>query len=79
MNEAVQRAYVATVIRPDVMATGYGLYHAVVGFAALPAGVIGGVLWQYLGSRALFLYGSCMSIVAAILFFVLLRASRNRS
>jgi predicted MFS family arabinose efflux permease len=73
MNEGVQRAYVATVIKPEALATGYGLYHTIVGIAALPSAIIGGALWQHFGAQALFLYGSVMAIIASFLFTVLLQ------
>ena len=73
MNEGVQRAYVATVIKPEVLATGYGIYHTIVGLAALPSSIIGGALWEHFGAQALFLYGSIMAIIASFLFTVLLQ------
>ena len=73
MNEGVQRAYVATVIKPEIMATGYGIYHTIVGLAALPSAIIGGALWEHFGAQALFLYGAAMSLIASLLLTVLLR------
>lgn len=68
INEGVQRAYVATIIKPEIKATGYGVYHTVVGLAALPASIIGGALWQYIAPQALFYYGAAMAFVSAVLF-----------
>jgi MFS family permease len=73
MNEGVQRAYVATMIKPEVLATGYGIYHTIVGLAALPSSIIGGALWEHFGPQALFLYGAAMALIASFLFAVLLR------
>jgi MFS family permease len=73
MNEGVQRAYVATMIKPEIMATGYGIYHTIVGLAALPSAIIGGALWEHFGAQALFLYGAAMALIASLLFVVLLR------
>ena len=72
MNEGVQRAYVATVIKPEIKATGYGIYHMVVGLCALPSGIIGGLLWQHIGSYALFYYGAALSMISATLFALLM-------
>lgn len=72
MNEGVQRAYVATVIKPEIKATGYGVYHMVIGLSTLPSGIIGGLLWQHIGSYALFYYGAALSIISAILFVLLM-------
>jgi MFS family permease len=73
MNEGVQRAYVATMIEPEIMATGYGIYHTIVGLAALPSSIIGGTLWEHFGAQAPFLYGVAMALIASLLFVVLLR------
>lgn len=70
MNEGVQRAYVGTLIKPEFKATGYGVYHTVVGLSALPSGIIGGLLWQNIGSQALFYYGASLSILSCILFIL---------
>jgi MFS family permease len=72
VNDGVQRAYVGTVIKSEITGTGYGVYHTVVGIAALPASVIGGALWQKFGSQALFYYGAMMSWLSIILFIGLL-------
>lgn len=68
INEGVQRAYVATIIRPEIKATSYGVYHTVVGLAALPSSIIGGALWQHIGPQALFYYGAAMSLMSSALF-----------
>jgi len=72
VNDGVQRAYVGTVIKSEITGTGYGVYHTVVGIAALPASLIGGALWQKFGSQALFYYGAIMSWISIILFISLL-------
>jgi MFS family permease len=78
MNEGVQRAYVATVIRPEIMATGYGVYHTIIGISSLPSSIIGGVLWEHFGSQALFYYGAFMSLISCIafIFFISLKTSK---
>ena len=73
MNEGVQRAYVATMIEPEIMATGYGISRTIVGLAALPSSIIGGALWEHFGPQALFFYGAAMALIASLLFVVLLR------
>jgi MFS family permease len=76
INEGVQRAYVATIIRPEIKATSYGVYHTVIGLAALPSSIIGGALWQHIGPQALFYYGAAMSIVSSALFAFFIFAKR---
>ena len=68
INEGVQRAYVATIIKPEIKWTGYGIYHTIIGLAALPSSIIGGALWQNIGPQALFFYGAAMSLLSCVLF-----------
>ena len=53
--------------------TAYGLYHAAIGIAALPASLIAGILWQGIGSwgglgaSAPFIFGAGIALLAALL------------
>lgn len=76
INEGVQRAYVATIIKPEIKATGYGIYHTVIGLSALPSSIIGGALWQNIAPQALFYYGSAMSFLSCILFALFMFSKR---
>ncbi len=69
MNEGNQRAFVAQLIDPERKATGYGIYHTVVGIIGLPAGIIGGALYQSFGSEVVFFYSSCLCLVAGSIFY----------
>jgi len=69
MNEGNQRAFVAQLIDPERKATGYGIYHTVVGITGLPAGIIGGALYQSFGSAVVFFYSSCLCFVAGSIFY----------
>lgn len=68
--ETSQRAYIAGLADPRHRGTALGVYHGAIGFAALPAGLIAGVLWDVTlaGVRATFLFSTVTSIVAVILF-----------
>ena len=76
LTEGVAKAYVADLI-PETERRGsaYGAYNGVIGLTALPASVIAGVLWQGvgdwsgLGPAAPFLFGSGISLVAAVLLW----------
>ena len=71
--EGNARAYVADLAGVEQRGQAYGLYHAAVGFAALPASLIAGVLWQGaggwggLGPAAPFWFGAVLAGVAALL------------
>jgi len=66
--DGVQRAYIATLIPAEQKATGFGLYHMVVGLAILPASLIAGLLWDSVGPVAPFAFGATMATLAAVLF-----------
>jgi len=71
LTDGVQRAYLATLIPDHRKATGFGLYHMVVGLAILPASVLAGMLWDRIGPAAPFWFGSAMAASALILFMAL--------
>ena len=72
LTDGVQRAYLATIIPPERRATGYGIYHTVVGLAILPASLAAGLLWDHVGPAAPFWYGAVFSAAAGLLFLVLI-------
>lgn len=76
INEGVQRAYVATIIKPEIKATGYGIYHTIIGLSALPSSIIGGALWQNIAPQALFYYGAAMSFLSCIIFALFMFSKR---
>lgn len=72
LTEGVQKAYLATIIPVSYKATAFGLYHAGVGLALLPASIIAGLLWDHVGPAAPFIYGAATGLGAALLFALLL-------
>ena len=72
--EGTARAYVADIVTKEQRGTAYGLYHAGVGLAALPASVVAGLLWQGVGGwtgfgpGAPFFFGAAMALTAVLLF-----------
>ena len=69
LTDAVQAAYIAD-IEPESKGTALGLYHTLVGVAALPASVIAGALWQAFGWWAAFGFGAVLSAAAALAILV---------
>ena len=65
MIDGVQRAFVVDLAPPDLKATALGAFHTATGLAALPAGVIAGLLWDTISPETTFVYGFVLSIVAA--------------
>jgi MFS family permease len=79
LTEGASRAFVADLVSQEQRGTAYGLFHAGVGLAALPASLIAGILWQGLGGwsglgpAAPFLFGAILALLAVFLFVVWVR------
>jgi MFS family permease len=73
MAEAPERALVSDLAGPTRRGFAFGLYHGVVGLAALPAGVLTGWLWDRAGARAAFGACAATAAVAAFLLVALVR------
>jgi MFS family permease len=68
--QGVGRAYVADLVKePGSLGTAYGVYHAVVGAAALPASLVAGILWQSLGPKVPFFFGAALALLATLVLF----------
>jgi MFS family permease len=79
LTDGVQRAYLATLVPEERKATGFGLFHLVVGAAILPASLIAGLLWDHIGPAAPFWFGAGLAMLSAILFSSLSRQRRALS
>ena len=79
LSDGVQRAYLATLVPDNRKATGFGLYHMVVGIAILPASLIAGLLWDHISAAAPFWFGSVSALLAAILFVALSAGRHERT
>ncbi len=67
LTEPVEKAWVGE-LAPDVLrGTAFGVYHAAVGVAALPASIVFGLLWHAFGAPAAFLTGAGLAAAAAAL------------
>jgi MFS family permease len=68
--ESVQRAYITDLAPKNMRATALGIYQGTTGFAALPAGVIAGLLWDVtmFDMRATFVFSTAMALLATIIF-----------
>jgi MFS family permease len=72
-TEGVGRALVADMVGRQRRGTAYGLYHGVVGFAALPGGLLAGFLWQAVSPAAPFLAAAALMGLATFALLALLR------
>jgi MFS family permease len=73
LTEGVAKALVADIVPQEQRGTAYGLFNAAIGFSALPASVIAGVLWQYINPAAPFIFGAVLSLLAGFLLVTWVR------
>lgn len=78
-TEGAAKAFVADLVPDSQRGTAYGLFNAAIGLTALPASVIAGLLWQGIGTwagfgpSAPFLFGACLSLMAGILLWRIIK------
>jgi MFS family permease len=77
MTEGIQKAFLATIMPADFKATAFGVYTMAVGFAMLPASLIGGWLWEHVAPAATFYFGAGTAGAAAILFGIFIITVRG--
>lgn len=77
MTTGVERAFISEIAPPDLKGTMLGLHSTLVGVALLPASVIAGLLWEYFGAFAPFLFGAVLSCLAAVVLMFGLKPARN--
>ncbi len=67
LAEPAERAWVASIVPPQLRGTAFGWYHCAIGLAALPASVAFGLLWQQWGAGVAFSVGAVLAALAAML------------
>ena len=72
--EPVVRAVAADLVQRERRGTGLGLFHTLVGVAALPASIIAGLLADHVGPTAPFVFGAACALLGAILMWLALHA-----
>lgn len=75
---AAERAFVAETAPANLKGTLLGIYGMLQGLGLLLSSIIAGLLWDYVGPSAPFLFGSIMGLVAAIaIAFILSEGDRR--
>lgn len=69
-SEGVGRALIADVVGQEARGRAYGVYNMVIGLAALPAGLIAGLLWDKINPSAPFYFSAVLSFFAVALMLV---------
>jgi len=78
LTEPVERAWVADMAPAHLRGTAFGLYHGVIGLAALPASLLFGLLWQRLGAPVAFFTGAGLALVATLFLAFIPRTNPTR-
>ena len=73
-TEGAERAFIGDLASSGQKATAFGLYHMVVGLAALPGALLFGALWQWRGEATAFLASAGLGLLSTL---ALLRLSRR--
>ena len=66
LSEGTEKALVADLVGPEQRGRAFGWMNGLIGFAALPASVVFGVIWQGAGSKAAFLAGAGVAAAAVL-------------
>jgi MFS family permease len=66
LSEGTEKALVADLVGPEMRGRAFGWMNGLVGFAALPASVVFGLVWQGAGSKTAFLAGSAVAAAAVL-------------
>lgn len=66
-SDGAGRALIADVVGKEARGRAYGLYNMVIGLAALPAGLIAGLMWDKISPNAPFYFSAALSLVAVLL------------
>jgi MFS family permease len=72
-TEGVEKALVADIAPSELRATAIGLHATLVGIGLLPASLLAGLLWKFLGASAPFYFGGIMGILASAGFWFILK------
>jgi len=73
MTAGVERALIVDIAPTENKAGALGLHAAIAGTGLLPASVIAGFLWEWLGPSAPFLFGAFLAFITCIAVFIILR------
>jgi MFS family permease len=82
LTEGSERAFVADLVPERLRGKAYGVFHAAIGVAALPASVLFGLLWKRFSPRVAFLTGAAVALAAAAALWAAtgaIRAGRLRA
>ncbi len=65
LSEGPERALISDLAQAGEQGTAFGWYHLMLGIAAIPAGLLFGALWHYLGAATAFSYAGALAVLSA--------------
>jgi MFS family permease len=74
LSEGAERALIADLAPAETRGTAFGWYYLTAGFAAIPAGLVFGYLWQWSGAAVAFAVAGTLALLAALLLLTSLRS-----
>lgn len=78
LTDSCQKAMISDIVSKDLKGSSFGLYHAVLGIALLPASLIAGLLYDSVNAGAPFYFGAVMALIASILMVLFLIWSKKQ-
>mgnify|MGYP003462179230 CR=1 FL=1 len=72
--EGIAKAFVADLMPSAARGRAYGLYHGLIGLAALPASLVAGFAWETIGPGGPFLLGAGLAAIAGAILAMLPKA-----
>jgi len=73
LTEGAERALVLDLAAPEERGTAFGWFHMLMGLAAIPAGLLIGGLWSFLGVKIAFIASAFMTALATAGFWRFVR------
>jgi len=73
LTTGIERALIVEIVPETQKASALGLHAAIVGFGLLPASIIAGLLWDYIGRATPFIFGGILAFITSIGVFIILR------
>jgi len=78
MTDGTQKAFVSDLVDSDKKGTGLGIYNALIGITLLPASLLAGILYDKVNADVPFYFGGAMSLLAALMLFVLILTKKHK-
>jgi MFS family permease len=71
LTEGVEKALVADLAPAHLRGSAFGLYHLAVGFGALPASLLFGLVWERYGAASAFGMGAVLALLSSVMLATL--------